>query len=129
VSNNGIQNFTDFYAHPSASATANSAATIFNVQAGMPRACTFNMMSVVIRSTNITGPTFGPDRLFTYTLNVNEADTPLSCSSTSVLNTNVFCSSSTAVAVAAGDLIALRIQAAGAIPTPGGRIMIGLHCQ
>ena len=128
VANNGIQNFVDFYAHPASTATANNAATIFNVQAVMPVSCTFDTIQVVLRSTNTTLPTFGPDRLFTFTLNVDDSDTALACSATSVLNTNVTCSATGAVAVSAGQLAVIHVTAAGSTPTPGGRMIISLRC-
>ena len=95
----------------------------------MPRACTFDMMSVVTRSRNTTPPTFGADRVFTYTLNVDGTDTSMTCSSTSVLNSNVSCSSSNSVAVAAGQLVTIHVTLAGVTPTPGGRMIVSLHCQ
>ncbi len=128
ASNNGIPNMLDFYAHPAGTNTV-PAATIFNVQTVMPVACTINAIRVVLRSTNVTPPTFGTDRQFTFTLNIDDVDTALSCSAVSVLNTNVTCSATGAVAVTPGQLVTLHVQAAGTIPTPGGRIIASLGCQ
>jgi hypothetical protein len=127
-SNNTIPNLLDFYAHPTGNATS-AVATIVNEQVVMPVSCTFDRIAVVLRSTNTTGPTFGSDRLFTFTLNVDGGDAALSCSATSVLNTNVTCSASGAVPVTAGQLISLHVVAADALPTPGGRMIISLRCQ
>jgi hypothetical protein len=130
AANNSIAIPVDFYAHPSGAGT-NVLATIFNSQIVMPRSCTFDSLHVVIRSTNTTPPTNGADRAFTYTLNVNGTDnTNLTCTSTSVLNTNVSCSdTSGTVAVSAGDLVTIHVTAAGAAPTPAGRIISSLRCQ
>ena len=95
----------------------------------MPVNCTFDTMRVALRSTNTTPPIFGPDRLFTFTMNVGGTDTALACSATSVLNANVECSASGTVAVTAGQLLAIHVVAADATPTPGGRMIVSLRCR
>jgi hypothetical protein len=91
----------------------------------MPAACTFDSLYTLANATSGSGTA-------TVTLYKNDAATNLSCSNTVAVGSNTQChdpngATTDAVAVEAGDLVAVRVAWSGSAPF--GRLAISLHCR